>query len=102
MKKLDISTVPETSKPHTILDGLPDSLKDPARFKDVEKQLMLVSLTSHKHKTASSYVKCEECQVKYKERKQLMKDLGFKNTGQYMEWKKIMLIIINKQSFQVK
>ena len=67
-----------------------------------EKQLIEILKSDHKHKTASSYAKCSECQQKREERKQKMKDIGFKSIQQYMEWKKIHEIIRNKKSFQLR
>jgi predicted metal-binding transcription factor (methanogenesis marker protein 9) len=101
MKKLDLKQVPKL-KPNPIFKGLPKALKDPESYEKTEKELQSILKSDHKHKTASSYVKCKECQGRYAERKKFMKKLGFKSIQQYMEWKKIMTIIKNKANFQIK
>lgn len=102
MKKLDIKEVNKKRKPSPLFKGMPKSLKDPSNFETTEKQLIEILKSDHKHKTASSYAKCSECQQKREERKQKMKDIGFKSIQQYMEWKKIHEIIRNKKSFQLR
>lgn len=102
MQKLDLSQIPNNIKPNPIFKGLSSDLKDPKAFKKIEKKLQSILKADHKHKTASSYAKCEECNKNREERKKTMKDLGFKSIQQYMEWKKIMTIIINKKDFQVR
>jgi hypothetical protein len=102
MQKLDLKTVPKKLKPNPIFKGLPKYLKDVAIFDEVENKLVEILKTDHKHKTASSYMKCNECQLKREERKKKMKEIGFSNLSQYFEWKKIMTIIKNKKSFQLK
>lgn len=102
MPKLDLATVPKNLKPNPLFKGMSSILKDPKNYKKIEKELIKILQSDHKHKTASSYVKCVECQAKREERKQKMKEVGFKSIQQYMEWKKIMTIIINKQSFQLR
>ena len=101
MQKLDLKTVPKL-KPSPIFKGFPQTLKDPKNYKKTEAKLLKILKSDHTHKTASSYAKCVECQKRREERKELMKEIGFKSIQQYMEWKKIMAIIINKKDFQVR
>lgn len=101
MKKLDLKTVPKL-KPNPLFKGLSAKMKDPKNFVDIEKRLQEVISSNHVHKTATSYAKCKECQGKREERKKMMKDIGFKSIQQYLEWKKIMVIISEKKSFQLK
>lgn len=102
MNKLDLKNVPKNLKPNPIFKGLSSDLKDVKNYESVESKLQEILKSDHKHKTALSYSKCEECMSKREKRKQLMKDVGFKSLQQYMEWKKIMNIIINKKSFQLR
>ncbi len=102
MEKLNLKSVPKTLKPDPIFAGLSDSLKDPKSYKRIEKKLFKMIQTTHKHKTATSYVKCEACQIKRMNRQKMIKDLGFQSIQQYMAYKKIMDIITNKKSFQLK
>ena len=102
MKKLDLSTLPKKIKPNPLFKGMSKSLKDPANYEKIEKSLFEILKSDHKHRTASSYVKCKECNEKRLARQKAMDDLGFKSIKQYMEWKKIMTIINNKKNFQIK
>ena len=102
MKKLDLSTVPKNLKPNPLFKGMSSYLKDPKNFDKVELELIKILRSNHNHKTASSYVKCAECQSKREERKQKMKSIGFKSIQQYMTWKQIHTIIKEKKSFQLK
>lgn len=102
MNKLDLTKVPKNLQPDPIFKGMPSHLKDPKNYKKIEKRLIEILLSDHKHKTASSYVKCKQCQEKREQRAKQMKEIGFKSITQYLTWKKIMQIIINKQSFQLR
>ena len=102
MEKVDLSVLPKKIKPDPLFKGLKKSLKDPACFEDVEKRLQDIIKIDHTHKTASSYAKCDECNKKRVERQKAMKDIGFKNINQYMQWKKIHTIIRDKKNFQVR
>lgn len=102
MKKLDLKTVRKNLKPNPIFKGMSEYLKDPANFEKVEKKLIEILKSDHTHKTASSYVKCKECNLKRIERQNKMKQEGFKNIKQYLEWKKIHTIIRDKKNFQLK
>lgn len=85
------------TKPN-ILEGLPDYLKDPKRFKRIEKRLADILVSDHKHKAIKTFVKCPECAQRRADRAKLMTKIGFKNVGQYLQWKKVMDIIINKRN----
>ncbi|MES2224151.1 MAG: hypothetical protein V4469_04440 [Patescibacteria group bacterium] len=102
MKKLDFNEVPKDLKPHPLFEGFSDKLKDPKVFLKTEKKLLAILKIDHKHKTVTQYVKCPECAAKREERKRIMEELGFKSINQYLEWKKIMTIIINQKNFQIR
>lgn len=101
MEKLDLTTVPKL-KPNPIFKGMPAKLKDPKNYKEIETKLQRCLISDHKHKTLKTYMKCERCQAKFQKRKVMMKEMGFKDGMQYAEWKKIMSIIINEKSFQLR
>ena len=98
--KLDLAKVLKL-KPNPIFKGLSNALKDPKNYKRTEKKLKVILKSDHTHKTPSSYVKCLECQEKLGKKRRLMKEIGFKSFGQYLEWRKVMEIIIKKKDFQV-
>lgn len=102
MKKLDLKQVPKKLKPDPLFKDLPKELKDPKNFEVIEKRLIKILKTPHKHKTAKEYVACPLCNAKRLERQAKMREEGFSSIIQYMQWKKIMTIINNKKSFQVR
>jgi len=71
-------------------------LKDPKCYEEIERQLYMPS--SHKHRKVAVWQKCKECQGIAKERAKKMRELGFKDAREYMEWKRIMgqMMIIKK------
>jgi len=101
MKKLDLKNVPSL-KPNPLFKELPESLKDPKNFKKIEKKLVAVLKTDHAHKTIKEFTTCAWCQDLVQKRQALMKEIGFKDYGQYIMWKKVMTIISKKQSFQLR
>lgn len=101
MEKIDLKTVSKDIKPNPIFKDMPDKLKDPKLFKDIERRLRMSLISDHKHDTIKTYKKCKRCQDKFNKRHSLIKELGFKDIRQYMEWKKIMSIIVQKRNFQV-
>lgn len=102
MKKLDLTTVSDEIKPNPLVASLNDKLKDIKYFRKIEKELLKLTQTDHKHKTVKSYVKCDECQALFLKRRDRIKELGFTSIQQYQLWKKIMTIINNKSSFQLR
>ena len=99
--RLDLKQVPKL-RPNPIFKGLSGKLKDPKNFDKVEKKLRNILKSDHEHKTVKSYATCLRCNEKRGERKKLMKEIGFKSVTQYMEWKKIQMIIKNKADFQLQ
>lgn len=97
MKKLNLKKVPKKLPTNPIFDGLPDRLKSVEMYYKVEKELFNLLQTDHKHKTVKEYVSCMWCQKKRELRQNRIKALGFKNIEQYMQWKKIMDIIISNK-----
>lgn len=100
--KLDLKTLPKGMKENPIFKDLPKELKDPAKFDKIELELFKIVQSDHKHKSVKEYVLCAWCNKKRELRQNRIKTLGFKSPGQYQEWKKIMTIIKNKASFQIR
>jgi len=88
-------------KENPSLAGLPDELKDPSCVKRVEREIQNASATGHKHRKPSEWLKCEHCQKKSKARKDKLRELGFKDYGQFLLWRKIQDIIINKREIWI-
>lgn len=88
---------PELKKLHPVVANLPEELKDPKCFKRIEKKIFEASKTGHDHKSLITWNKCKHCQQKFLERRALVKKLGFATYEQYLTWKKIMDIIVNKR-----
>lgn len=96
--KLDFKKIAKI-KPNPVFKGLPKSLKDPTKYKETELLLFKILESDHKHDKPSDWMKCKICQDKFKEKKKTMKKLGFKNSSQYLEWRKVMDILVNNKTF---
>ena len=94
--KIGLTDLPKKYKQHPQLKGIPDELKDVDRYKEVEKEYASIMLTSHKHKTPATMMKCEECAGKVQERRDYIKNLGFKDYTQFMLYRRVMNIIIHE------
>ena len=88
MKELTIK-----QKENPIFNGMPKFLKDPANFDDIRKQIFATVQTTCSHASLLEYASCKKCTEKMLERRRLLKNLGFKNPAQYMEWQKVHLKI---------
>lgn len=102
MEKADIKYINKKRKPSPILKGLPEKLKDTKCYVEIEKKLRDCLISDHKHDSVKAFVKCKRCKTKLDKRQKLMESFGFKSTEQYLEWKKIMSIIISQSNFQVR
>jgi len=80
-----------TFKPRVnpLIADLPEYLKNPANFAEIQKKIIASVQTSCTHSDVFEMAKCEKCTKKMLERRKLLKKLGFKNPRQYMEWRKI-------------
>jgi len=90
------------AKPNPIFKGLAKTLKDTKNFNNTEKKLQDIIKSEHKHKQIKDYVNCGECQNRFQERKKSMKKIGFKSINQYLEWRKVMGILIAKKDFKLQ
>ena len=67
---------------------LPEYLKDPANFEDIQKKVFKTLEGTCTHTEIMEMAKCSKCTKKMLERRALLKALGFKNPAQYMAWRK--------------
>lgn len=88
-------------KPHPILKDLPDELKTVEAFKEIQSKILLIMVSDHKHRKVERFATCKKCSAKRNKRNEYILSKGFKNYGQYLEWRKIMDIIINEKDFRV-
>ncbi len=103
MKKLNINTKKVANlKPNPIFEGLPDNVKSVKAYHRIEDKLQKALQSDHTHKTVKEYVSCAWCNKKRELRQNMIKSEGFRNVKQYLEWRKIMEIIINKQNIQLR
>lgn len=84
-----------------VLKGLPDNLKDPKMFNEVEQKIRLIMVSDHKHRKVQAFVKCKKCQGKIKKRHDALMEFGFKSYEQYLKWRRIMIIIKGEKDFQI-
>jgi len=94
MTKITPKTFPKGIK-KSILDGLPDYVKDPKNYSKIQTALLDALATSHSHSDLFEWSICPACQDKLKEFRLLHKKFGFRNPAQYYAWKKVMDIIMN-------
>lgn len=80
--------------PNPLLVGLPKHLKDPENYIKVQKALLETLAGRHSHGELIEWGNCITCQSKLEEHGLLMKRLGFKSPAQYMEWQKVMRIVL--------
>lgn len=76
-------------RPNPIFKGLSNYVKDPANFKEIQKEILNTLAVGHSHSEMLDYAKCAECTRKMKDRRTLLKKYGFKNPAQYMAWRKV-------------
>ena len=93
--KIGLSDLPKKYKQHPMLKGIPDELKDVKKYREVEKKLVSIMLSSHKHRSQMVFANCEECSAKFTERREYITGLGFKDYGQFMLYRRVMNLIIN-------
>lgn len=79
------------------LEDLNDSLKTPEKFKEIEEKLRLITISDHKHRSVKAFVKCNRCKRKLERRREYLDSVGFKNYEQYIKYRKVMGIIVNKK-----
>lgn len=77
-----------------VLAGLPEYLKDPAIYSKIHKLLLEKLSTRHSHGTIEEYAKCFHCQRKFRERGEMIRKLGFKSIPQFLQWQRVMDIIV--------
>ena len=84
-----------------VMKDIPTKLKNPKCYLEIERKLARVMLSDHKHSTISGFTKCKRCQAKHHKRREMIKEIGFKTLEQYMGWKRIMDIIVNKRKIMI-
>lgn len=84
--KPDIALKP---KLHLLLASLPDYLKNPANYLEVQKKILKTVYSNCGHSELLDWSKCSKCTNKMLERRKLLKKLGFKHPAQYMLWRRV-------------
>jgi hypothetical protein len=98
--KISLKKTPKLPQ-NPIFKGMPEELKNPDRYKEVEQALRLVMFSDHSHKTMKQFMGCKRCQVKTQKKRELIKEYGFVTFEQYLEWRKVMDIIVNQKPIQL-
>lgn len=91
----EIPKLPNKIKP-SLTAMLPPHLKDPANYERIQKIIIETLGGTCSHGEIMQWANCVKCQKRFKERKNVLKKLGFKNPAQYLEWKKIHMKIREK------
>lgn len=101
MNKKDVDKLLKGLKPHPLFLTLPEELKDQAVYADIEERVAKTMFSDHKHKTVKGFVNCKRCSIKLTKRRELLTEIGFQSTEQYLEWKRVMDIIINNRPIRI-
>lgn len=99
-KKLTIDEIGKLAADPLFAD-LPDALKDPSCYADIERALANAVHSDHQHKTLKGYTRCKRCQAKLEKQRGLKKEIGFTSQEQYLGWKRIMSIIISQSDIHL-
>ena len=92
MNEPDITKFPKY-RPNPFLADLPTHLKDPKNYKKIMKAILDTLATKHSHADLFEWSQCKSCSQKMLERRLLLKNLGFRNPRQFLEWRKVMDVI---------
>lgn len=76
-------------KVHPLIASMPEHLKDPKNYNKIRKVLIEALGGTCSHAEMVEWAKCPECQQRFKNRRGVLKSLGFKNPAQYMAWQRI-------------
>lgn len=84
-------------KPNPLVANLPAHLKDPANFEKI-KRVIAESMQGCKktHEGIGEMATCPTCSEKMKERRLVLKRLGFQNPAQLRKWYEIHNTIQNQ------
>ena len=87
----DSNITPKTfpKKTHSVLDGIPAYLKDPANYDKVRKVILDSLAGNCSHGEMIEWAGCPKCQKRFAEKGQVIKKLGFRSMAQYMAWQRI-------------
>jgi hypothetical protein len=80
--------------PNPIFAGLPKILKDPDSYYKVQKALIETLACPTTHSDPAEMQKCSTCTENMVDRRKLMHKLGFSSLHQYMEWRKVMELML--------
>lgn len=87
--KEEVPEIQFYSRTNSLLDSLPDFVKDPKNYDKIQRALLETLASKHSHSDLVKVAECKECSEKMLERRALMKKFGFKSAAQYMAWRKV-------------
>lgn len=100
MSEINKDTFPKY-KPNPLFKDLPQGLKDPQNYIKIEKAVMDTMICPTSHADLMEMTQCSTCTSNMRERRHLLKNLGFKSPRQYYAWKKVMMVMMDP-SLKVK
>lgn len=98
--KLDVRKIGKIPT-NPLFDDLPEALKDSACYVDIERRLNQAVFSDHPHKTMKGYARCKRCTAGRERQAAIKKEVGFTSQDQYLEWKRIMSIIISQSDIHL-
>ena len=87
--------------PDPLFADLPEQLKDPANYENVANKILKAGEAGHEHKHIIVWKRCKNCQQKFLERRAMVKKVGFSSYEQFLKWRRVMDIMINKREIRL-
>ena len=88
-------------KPNPLFAGLSDFTKAPANFNKIQRILIDTLASNHTHSEMTNWANCRACQDKTQERVMLMKKFGVTSAAIYLEWRKIMEMLLDPSRIKI-
>lgn len=87
---------------HPALEGIPDDIKSEEAYNEIQKKIVKIMHSDHKHRKVSAFVNCKRCKDRVEKRNAYLKEKGFKNYGQYLTWRQVMDIVVKVNKHEEK
>lgn len=94
-KKPDVTpeTFPTANAAKSVFAGMPEYLKDPANFERIQRAIFEAGASTCGHSELIEWSGCWKCQMKQKDRSEMIQRLGFRSPAQYLAWVKVHTVI---------
>ena len=73
-----------------IFEGLSSELKTIEKYVEIERAIIKIMFSDHEHKKIKEFVNCKRCKAKVQKKREYIKEQGFKDYSQYIQWKRVI------------